>query len=144
MQISTILTADLIASNMFSIIGTIGGCILGWVLSLWSATKTRKLRCLDRFFEAIASELGEISRLPDNIDHRPKTAHFESIRRLEGFAGCVEAKHKKEWKKLGQAWLDYKNLGKPNPNEIKNPSSNSVTRTILMDHLKKLFNAANQ
>ena len=144
MPICLTLTDDQIIRLIAPLMGLLG-VFIGWWLSLLTIAKTRKMKCLDRFFEAVAFEIGDVLRLPDNMDKRLSDFHLDSVRRLEGIAGCVEAQHKKEWKKIEASWLDYKNLIDVDCNGIGSSLKHGlVTRAIIMNQLRNLLGAANQ
>ncbi len=143
---------EMILSALINLVFTGVGMLFGWLISLLNERRLRKRRYLDRFIEFVAAELGEASRIGESDDNFVLPFHDASVRRLEGMAGYIENCHKKEWAQIQPAWEEYRTLiGFPAGVDSragisdKAPSKGTlVTRSVILNALRKLMQAANQ
>lgn len=132
-----------IFSPIVGVIGTIIGVFLGWWLSVVTASNIRKMRHFESFCEAIITEINNASNLPDNIDRRMGEFHFDSVRRLEGLAGYVELSCNKEWEKIKQSWIEYRDLVDVTATGgvISSQKEGFITRGVVLKKLRELLDA---
>lgn len=132
-----------IFSPIVGVIGTIIGVFLGWWLSVVTASNIRKMRHFESFCEAIITEINNASNLPDNIDRRMGKFHFDSVRRLEGLAGYVELSCNKEWEKIKQSWIEYRDLVDVTATGgvISSQKEGFITRGVVLKKLRELLDA---